>query len=124
MCVWMHVDVCGLHILFVSMGDGKLRCACVRACDRSIDRIEWGRSILIASTFNPNPTHLTHNPKKHTGIPVLVLHGLLGSGRNFRSWASTLHDRLSRPRRVLVPDLRNHGGSPHVHWEEGGMSYR
>ena len=68
----------------------------------------------------PPPPHTPHP----AGIPVLVLHGLLGSGRNFRSWASTLHDRLARPRRVLVPDLRNHGGSPHVRPKEGGMSYR
>lgn len=77
---------------------------------------------------------------------MVVLHGLLGSSRNFRSWASNLHERcvhtlffcdgytysratanqyrLSRPRRVLVPDLRNHGSSPHVHHQEGGMTYR
>ena len=53
-------------------------------------------------------------------LPVVVLHGLLGSSRNFRGWASALHERLEKPRRILVPDLRNHGQSPHV----GGMSYR
>ncbi len=43
------------------------------------------------------------------GPPVLVLHGLLGQGRN---WAS-LARRLARGRRVLLVDLRNHGRSPH-----------
>jgi pimeloyl-ACP methyl ester carboxylesterase len=40
------------------------------------------------------------------GCPVIILHGLLGSSRNFKSWASALHERLQRPRRLLVPDLR------------------
>lgn len=43
------------------------------------------------------------------GPPVLVLHGLLGQGRN---WAS-LARRLAERRRVLLVDLRNHGRSPH-----------
>ena len=42
--------------------------------------------------------------------PVLVpLHGLLGSARN---WQGTGR-RLAEHFRVLVPDLRNHGESPH-----------
>lgn len=53
-------------------------------------------------------------------LPVIILHGLLGSGRNFRSWATALHERLEKPRRVLVPDLRNHGSSAHA----PGMTYR
>ncbi len=42
------------------------------------------------------------------GPPVLVLHGLLGQGRN---WAG-VGRRLARNRRVLLVDLRNHGRSP------------
>lgn len=45
-----------------------------------------------------------------SGDPVLVLHGLFGSRRN---WAS-LATALGRSRRVLTVDLRNHGESP---WE-------
>jgi len=46
------------------------------------------------------------------GQPVLVLlHGLFGSAANWGSIARRLADRY----RVLVPDLRNHGQSPHTH---------
>ncbi|GAB5033712.1 alpha beta hydrolase [Nannochloropsis oceanica] len=72
----------------------------------------------------PLPTlhHFDLNRREDSedNLPVVVLHGLLGSSRNFRGWASALHERLEKPRRILVPDLRNHGQSPHV----GGMSYR
>ncbi len=42
-------------------------------------------------------------------VPLLVIHGLFGSGDNWSSVASQLSDR-----RVLMPDLINHGQSPHV----------
>jgi len=42
---------------------------------------------------------------------VVVLHGLLGSGRNWM----TVARRLSGDHLVLAPDLRNHGSSP---WAE------
>jgi len=45
------------------------------------------------------------------GEPVVVLHGLFGSGRNWM----TIARRLAATRRVLAPDLRNHGASP---WAE------
>jgi pimeloyl-ACP methyl ester carboxylesterase len=50
-----------------------------------------------------------------TGPPVAILHGLFGSGRNWRSIAQQLAAR----NRVLTFDLRNHGASP---WAEQ-MSY-
>lgn len=46
------------------------------------------------------------------GTPVVFVHGLLGSGTNFRSIA--LHPSIRTGRRVLALDLRNHGRSPHV----------
>ena len=49
------------------------------------------------------------------GPPLAILHGLFGSGRNWRSIAQQLAAR----HRVLAFDLRNHGASP---WAEG-MSY-
>lgn len=42
------------------------------------------------------------------GQPIVILHGLLGSGRN---WA-TLAKRLGETHRVFALDLRNHGSSP------------
>jgi esterase len=50
------------------------------------------------------------------GPPVAILHGLFGSGRNWRSIAQ----QFAAHHRVLALDLRNHGASP---WAEG-MSYR
>jgi pimeloyl-ACP methyl ester carboxylesterase len=41
---------------------------------------------------------------------LIVLHGILGSSQNWHSIAS----ELAESRQVLVPDLRNHGNSPHA----------
>jgi pimeloyl-ACP methyl ester carboxylesterase len=43
------------------------------------------------------------------GPPVVILHGLFGSGAN---WA-TVGKRLAASHRVIAADLRNHGASPH-----------
>ncbi|MGP6088278.1 alpha/beta fold hydrolase [Antarctobacter jejuensis] len=42
------------------------------------------------------------------GIPLLIVHGLYGSGRNWGVIARRLSDRWH----VLTPDMRNHGDSP------------
>jgi len=42
------------------------------------------------------------------GPPLAILHGLFGSGRNWRSIAQ----QLAANHRVLSLDLRNHGASP------------
>ncbi len=44
------------------------------------------------------------------GAPVVLLHGLFGRGRNL----TTLQTALAGQHRVLAPDLRNHGASPHA----------
>jgi len=44
-----------------------------------------------------------------TGQPVIILHGLFGLSDN---WV-TFGRQLSEHYRVLIPDLRNHGQSPH-----------
>lgn len=52
-----------------------------------------------------------------SGSPVVILHGLFGSRRN---WL-TLAKQLSAHARVLVVDLRNHGDSPHhesMYWDD------
>ncbi len=44
-----------------------------------------------------------------SGIPLVLLHGLYGSGDNWM----TLANRLADTCEVWLPDLRNHGRSPH-----------
>ena len=46
-----------------------------------------------------------------TGTPLLIAHGLFGSGRNW----GVIAKRLSDTRRVIALDLRNHGASP---WQD------
>jgi pimeloyl-ACP methyl ester carboxylesterase len=50
-----------------------------------------------------------------SGPPVLILHGLFGSGRNWHAIAGT----MASTHEVLAVDLRNHGDSP---WT-GSMNY-
>lgn len=56
------------------------------------------------------PSTLAHSRFGDSGPPLLILHGLLGSGRNWHSIAQALADRFQ----VVVLDLRNHGASPHA----------
>ena len=44
-----------------------------------------------------------------TGPPLVILHGLLGSHENWRAIAKALGENYT----VNIPDLRNHGLSPH-----------
>jgi pimeloyl-ACP methyl ester carboxylesterase len=50
-----------------------------------------------------------HHEIHGSGPPLIILHGLLGSGENWRSTARWLAGRY----RVFTLDLRNHGRSPH-----------
>lgn len=43
------------------------------------------------------------------GPPMIILHGLFGSGDNWLTIAKKFSDRYS----VYLPDIRNHGQSPH-----------
>lgn len=45
-----------------------------------------------------------------SGQSIVILHGLFGSGDNWASFARELPDHY----RVLLPDLPNHGESPHT----------
>lgn len=49
------------------------------------------------------------------GRPIIILHGLFGSARNWQGIARSLADS----HHVITPDLRNHGQSPHTQ----SMSY-
>ncbi len=46
--------------------------------------------------------------------PLVILHGLFGSGDNWQSQARSLSGRGNASRTVLVPDLPNHGDSFHT----------
>lgn len=55
------------------------------------------------------PLHVHRQGADAPGPPLVLLHGLFGNGGNWRPIAQALSDR----HRVLAPDLRNHGASPH-----------
>lgn len=52
--------------------------------------------------------HRHYGESNSAALPVLLMHGLFGSSVNWHGIAK----RLAGERRVLVPDLRNHGESP------------
>jgi len=48
------------------------------------------------------------------GKPLFILHGLFGSSDN---WV-TFGRQLANHYQIIIPDMRNHGQSPHSdHWE-------
>lgn len=46
--------------------------------------------------------------------PIVVLHGLYGSLRNFRNFGRELFKQVKPTRKVYLLDARNHGESPHT----------
>lgn len=54
--------------------------------------------------------------------PVILMHGLLGSKRNFSSIGTALSRQLKKKRRVFAVDLRNHGDNDASNWKSS-MSY-
>ena len=44
-------------------------------------------------------------------IPIIILHGLLGSSRNFQSWTKLLYKKMSCEHDIICIDLKNHGRS-------------
>jgi esterase len=57
-----------------------------------------------------SPVPLSVQAQGTAGECVVILHGLLGSARNWRSVSSV----FAKDRRVYALDLRNHGNSPHT----------
>ncbi|MEM7564610.1 MAG: alpha/beta fold hydrolase [Pseudomonadota bacterium] len=51
-----------------------------------------------------------HYSSQGTGSPLVILHGLFGSGKNWQSLAR----KFSASYQVICVDLRNHGQSFHV----------
>mmetsp|Transcript_16419 Transcript_16419/g.40057 ORF Transcript_16419/g.40057 Transcript_16419/m.40057 type:complete len:524 (+) Transcript_16419:51-1622(+) len=64
-------------------------------------------------------------PTATSTTPVVFLHGLLGSKRNFASLATMLGVQLQTPRTVYGVDLRNHGDNKETNHvlEDGCMLY-
>ncbi|PAL26499.1 alpha/beta fold hydrolase [Acetobacter syzygii] len=65
---------------------------------------------MLLNVSERGPEH----PTPAGGLPVVLLHGLFGRGRNL----GFVQRKLATTRRTLAMDLRNHGNSPH-----GPMSY-
>jgi pimeloyl-ACP methyl ester carboxylesterase len=59
----------------------------------------------------PGTVPLFHRDFGGSGPPLVILHGMLGSSRN---WQAAGKDLAAAGFHVLVPDLRNHGQSPHA----------
>ena len=57
--------------------------------------------------------HRVHGDPEDTAPPILLIHGLFGSAMNWHGIVGRLHRLLGTSRRIIVPDLRNHGQSPH-----------
>ena len=53
------------------------------------------------------------NTQRSIHEPVIILHGLLGSKRNFSSLGTSLSKQLKKHRRIFAVDLRNHGENHH-----------
>ncbi len=71
----------------------------------------WIEAASAASTRQVLTAQLSLNYRAYGAGPVIViLHGLLGSSRNWHSVAKHLAPRY----RVVAVDLRNHGDSPHA----------
>lgn len=62
------------------------------------------------STSSSAHTVIAENRHFHEA-PIIILHGLLGSSRNFQSWSRLLHKALHGKHDIVCIDLRNHGRS-------------
>ena len=72
--------------------------------------------------YSPETESELRSKRKEQKTPVLFLHGLLGSKRNFATCANMLAVQLDKKRRIMGVDLRNHGDtqpwSDKSKWEE------
>ncbi|XP_055380405.1 uncharacterized protein LOC129611338 [Condylostylus longicornis] len=88
------------------------------------------RKIFISSTFYQNtnfysrqyssqPISMAYNEygtaEQETGtLPLIIMHGLLGSKNNWRGMSKALSSKFKPSRKIYALDARNHGESPHT----------
>ena len=65
---------------------------------------------MIVSEPAESPLTLAFHSFGRKGLPLVVLHGLFGQSRNWRSFARSFEEEF----RIWTLDLRNHGDSPHA----------
>lgn len=53
------------------------------------------------------------SPDRKTTPPLVIMHGLNGSKKNFNSLSMKLHQKTQPQRTIITIDARNHGDSPH-----------
>lgn len=73
--------------------------------EEAIIPLEWIE--YFSPTIEGDAT--TEQQQQKQQAPVLFLHGLLGSKRNFSTCANMLAVQLDKKRRIMGVDLRNHG---------------
>lgn len=77
-----------------------------------------GSGLMVVN--GPRPVPLAYNSFRKTKatddprLPVIVLHGLYGSRKQFRDLGRGLYESGDGHRKVYVLDARNHGESPHT----------
>lgn len=70
-------------------------------------------SLALPSATSLPLHHRVHGDQGDAAPPLLLIHGLFGSATNWHGIVGRLHRLLGTSRRIIVPDLRNHGQSPH-----------
>jgi len=87
------------------------------------DGISQRSATDASSIFHTTPINfldITAGMEINTRLPpIIIIHGMFGSSKNFAGWGKGLYSVLSQPRRILSIDLPNHGKSG---WKES-MTY-
>ncbi|XP_057377201.1 protein ABHD11-like [Daphnia carinata] len=69
----------------------------------------WKGPVKLAYTSYEGTN--SHIVSPSTATPIIIQHGLLGSRKNWASLGKAIHSKTGK--KVIVPDARNHGDSPH-----------
>lgn len=69
------------------------------------------KKIFNGSVRSVAVAYKVHGDTTFYQTPIIVLHGFLGSKRNWESMSKKINDSTSM--RVIAVDARNHGESPH-----------